>query len=365
MKHTLLAILLGSFPVLGFATGLNIWESSTVNSSLASANGAKAGNASVLALAPSSITQLNKAPTITASLTYYEVSTDYNIFGATTDYSQGDPIPAGFFTLPIGDDWTAGLAIYSRTAADISIPQISVVVPITAETRVRPITVSVAPTLAYQWNSLSFGVTVELLQSHYELYQKSCFVSCNDFKLKGSTSGWSGALSATWIINPELSVAFAHRFETKYSDSSIEFDLPEITSLYATWRVLNNLDWHFSYSHTGWENKGVRYTDYSDPFGLLVGVSNSHRIATSVNYRLDDWELRAGISADEAIDAFGGIDVRYRLGLGYHFTENLEADISGVFEDYAKKEFNTSDGLNLISVQNSGFALGAGLTYHF
>lgn len=362
MKRILLATLLGSFPVLSFATGLNFWESSTVNSSLASANGATGGDASVLALAPSSITQLG-APTITASLTFYEVSTDYNIFGATTDYSQGDPIPAGFFTLPVSDDLTAGLAIYSRTAADISIPQISVVVPITAETRVRPITVSIAPTLAYQWNNLSFGATVELLQSHYELYQKSCFIGCNEFKLDGSTSGWTGALSATWIVNSEFSVAFAHRFATKYSDSNIEFDLPEITSLYATWRALNNLNWHFTYSHTGWEDKGVRYTDYSDPFGLLVGTTDSHRVATSVNYRLNDWELRAGISADKAIDAFGGTDFRYRLGFGYHFTENLQADISGVFEDYAKKEFNTSDGLNLISVQNSGFALSIGITY--
>ena len=364
MKRTLLAILLGSFPVLGFATGLNFWESSTVNSSLAAANGAKVGDASVLALAPSSITQL-EAPTITASVTYYEVSTDYNIFGATTDYSQGDPIPAGFFALPINDNWAAGLAIYSRTAADISIPQITVVVPITAETRVRPITVSVAPTLAYKWNNLSFGVTVELLQSHYELYQTSCFITCNESRLKGSTSGWAGALSSTWIVNPEFSIAFTHRFATRYSDSNIEFDLPAITSLYATWEAIENLDWHFSYSHTGWEDKGVRYTDYSDPFGLLIGTTDSHRLATSVNYRLNDWELRAGISADEAIDAFGGIDVRYRLGLGYHFTENLQADFTGVFEDYAKKEFNTADGLNLISVQNRGFALSTGITYRF
>ena len=362
MKRILLAILLGSFPVLSFATGLNFWESSTVNSSLASANGAKVVDASVLALAPSSITQL-EAPTISASVTFYEVSTDYNIFGATTDYSQGNPIPAGFFTLPISDNWTAGLAIYSRTAADISIPQISV---ITAETRVSPITVSIAPSLAYQWKSLSFGITVELLQSYYELHQKRCSTGgCNESKLEGSTSGWSGALSSTWTVNPEFSVAFIHRFATKYSDSNIVFDLPEITSLYATWRARNNLDWHFSYSHTGWADKGVRYTDYRDPFGLLIGTTDSHRVATSVNYRLNDWELRAGISADKAIDAFGGTDVRYRLGLGYHFTKNLQADISGVFEDYAKKEFNTSDGLNLISVQNSGFALGTGITYRF
>jgi len=40
------------------ATGFNFWESSALNSSLAAANGARARDVSMLALAPYSITQL-------------------------------------------------------------------------------------------------------------------------------------------------------------------------------------------------------------------------------------------------------------------------------------------------------------------
>lgn len=169
---------------------------------MASANGAIATDASILALAPSSITQLN-SPTVTANVTFYEVTTDYDLFGAETQYKQSDPIPAGFFATPLNDNWSAGLAIYSRTAADISIPQISVIIPLTDETRVRPITVSVAPTLAYRWSQVSFAATLEYLYTEYELYQTKCgFRGCNDSKQKDTTSGFSGALSATWIVNP-------------------------------------------------------------------------------------------------------------------------------------------------------------------
>lgn len=364
MKRLVLITFVGLLPSLSHATGLNFWESSTVNSALASANGAIAKDASVLALAPSSITQLESA-TVTANVTFYEVSTDYDIFGSETQYKQSDPIPAGFFTTPLSDNWSAGLAIYSRTAADISIPQISVVIPITDKTRVRPITVSFAPTIAYQWQDLSFAATLEYLQSEYELYQTSCFFRCSENVVKDNTSGWTGSVSSTWLVNASFAVAFNHRFATQYSDSNIEFDLPSITSLYSTWSATKNLDWHFSYSYTGWEDKGVRYSDYSDPFSLLIGTQNSHRLASSVDYQLNDWSFRAGISADEAIDAFGGIDYRYRLGLGYRITQHLQADFSAVFEDYAKKEYNTSSGTNLISVQNDGLALGLGISYFF
>ncbi|MEZ9418284.1 OmpP1/FadL family transporter [Vibrio breoganii] len=342
------------------ATGLNFWESSSINSALASANGAKASDASVLALAPSSITQLD-SPTVTANVTYYRVSTDYYLFGAETDYEQADPIPAGFFSMPVSDNWYLGLAIYSRTAADISVPQITLV----PETRVRPITVSIAPTVAYRWNDASIGLTVESLQSQYLLEQEVCLIRCQDSKIEGTTSGWSGAISATWQVSQALSFAATHRLASQYSDANIEFDLPDITSLYATWSPLKNLDWHTTYSYTQWKNKGIRYTDYSDVIGLLVGASDSQRFATSLNYHIASWDLRVGLSLDEAIDAFGGNDIRYRVGAGYRFNTNWRTDIAFVFEDYARKEYNTNSGDSLVAVQNEGFAAGLGVTYTF
>ncbi|GEA49826.1 hypothetical protein VIN01S_06300 [Vibrio inusitatus NBRC 102082] len=342
------------------ATGLNFWESSSSNSALASANGAKASDASVLALAPSSITQLDN-PTVTANVTYYQVSTDYYLFGSETDYKQADPIPAGFFSMPVSDNWYLGLAIYSRTAADISVPQIV----LSPETRVRPITVSIAPTLAYRWNDVSIGLTVESLQSQYLLEQEVCTIRCRDNKIEGTTSGWSGAISATWQASPTFAIAATHRLASQYSDANIEFDLPDITSLYTTWSPLKNLDWHTSYSYTQWQGKGIRYTDYNDVIGLLVGASDSQRFATSLNYHIASWDLRVGLSLDEAIDAFGGNDIRYRVGAGYQFNTNWRTDISFVFEDYARKEYNTSAGDALVAVQNEGFAAGLGLTYTF
>ena len=82
------------------ATGFNFWESSALNSSLRAANGAWASDASVLALAPSSMTQLEDTQ-LSATLNFYSVSTDYEIFQKEAQYEVANPVPSGFFVLPL------------------------------------------------------------------------------------------------------------------------------------------------------------------------------------------------------------------------------------------------------------------------
>ncbi|MGL6260305.1 OmpP1/FadL family transporter [Vibrio sp. WXL210] len=362
-RFALLAV--AGYAPLCSATGLNFWESSTTNSALASANGAYAMDASILATAPSSMTQIERT-TVTGNVLRYQVDTDYDILGTLADYSKADPIPAGFMVMPINHRWYAGLAIYSRTAADISIPEFKMdplPIPILYETRVRPVVVSFAPSVAFKWDNFSVAATLEYQYAEYILEQDKCrpFLGCAE-DIHDQTSGWGGAISATWQISDAISLAATHRLESHFDDENIEFDLPSITSTYASWAINNNLVWHASYSLSRWQGKGIYYSDYSDPVGLLKGSQHSKRYATSVQYHLKALTLMAGVSLDEAIDAFGGEDIRYRVGLGYDINRHLRLDLTGFSEDYARKYVRVSDDLK-VDVQNSGYGIGLGLTY--
>ena len=110
--------------------------------------------------------------------------------------------------------------------------------------------------------------------------------------------------------------------------------------------------------------QGFTYTNYNDPIGLLIGYQNSQRLATSIEHNLGDWSLRAGISFDEAIDQLGGLDKRYRLGVGYKATKELTLNAAMVNEDYARKEATAGD-TTLVKVQNSGNAFSFGVDYTF
>lgn len=351
------------------ATGLNFWESSTSNSALASANGASAVDASILATAPSSMTQL-KSTTVTASVTRYQVDTDYDILGTKSSYSKANPIPAGFLVIPLESNWYVGLAAYSRTAADISISEFKLPPPLNLrildQARVRPIVVSFAPSVAYKMGDVSLGVTLEYQYADYLLERNDCnfWGKCSLETTEGNTNGWSGALSATWQANSWLTLAATHRLASDFGDSNIQFDLPSITSVYGTIAITDNWSWHNTFSLSRWDGQGVTYADYSDPIQLLKGSRHSKRYATSMEYRIGDLALRGGVSIDEAIDSFGGEDVRYRLGAAYSFSDNLTLDLSGFSEHYARKNVKVTNDLQ-VDVLNQGYGISLGMTYRY
>ncbi|ORT51233.1 hypothetical protein ST37_07790 [Vibrio sp. qd031] len=346
------------------ATGLGFWESSTSVSALAGAHGASAVDASALAINPSSIAQLDGATTSVAA-SRYQVDTSYAfVDGAlTTDYSTAEVIPAGFFTSPVNEQWHLGLAIYSRNAADISVPSIALIHP--KESNVAPIMVSLAPSIVYSKDNWSIGVTMEYIHSQYQL-EAECKTSwfCTDVSLQDTTSGWSGGISGTWQAQPWLSLAASHKFATDFGDQNIDIQLPSVTSLFTTIHATPDLNFHMSYSYSAWTGKGVRYTDYNDVFGLLVGYDDSQRLAGSIEYHLGKLMLMAGASVDQAIDVFGGTDVRVRAGLGYSITPNWRLDAAVVSENYSEKQEQVN-GVTVVNVQNEGLLLGLGVNYQF
>ena len=361
-KQSSIALILIGFSSTVEATGLNFWESSASNSALGSANGAYAVDASILATAPSSMTQIDYAM-VSASITNYRVDTDYYIFGTESDYSTASPIPAGFWVTPLENDWYVGMAAYSRTAGDITIP---VLVPmLTHETRVRPISVSFSPSVAYQYKDISVGVTLEYQYASYLLEQTICgFRDCELHSYQGITNGWSGGLSVTWKVNDYLSFAANHKFKSDYGNEDIRFYLPAITSFYATFYLVNSLYWHNSYSLSRWNGHGIHYADYNDPVGLLRGSRDSKRYTTSFNYEWRRLSLRGGFSIDQAIDSYGGNDIRYRLGLAFSMTEHIMFDLTGFKEHYAHKQYSSASAV-LVDVQNSGLGFSAGISYTF
>jgi len=272
------------------ATGFNFWESSALNSSLAAANGAWARDASVLALAPSSITQLQDTQ-LSATLNFYSVSTGYEIFSQEAQYEVENPVPSGFFVLPLRENWHFGVGIYSRTAADISVPRIPLLNP--DEVRLQPILISLTPSLAYRWGALSLGVSLEYIYADYGFDQIQCrpIAGCQKINLDGKSHGWSGNLSATWKISERLSLALSHQLPSDFDDENLQVALPPITSVYLSVRMTERLYWHNTYSYSQWKDKGMSFTGYPDNLGLLIGQKNSHRYATGLDYQLDKWRF--------------------------------------------------------------------------
>ena len=361
-----LSTFLFSYP--SFATGLIFWESSAVNTALAAANGAKATDASALALVPASITQL-KHKDISISVTHYQVTSDYDIFATASHYEKSNYIPSFFISSPLNQNWHFGIGMYSRTAADISIPKISMKIgqqfeiPLFYETRVTPIIVSASPSLAYRWGALSGALSFEYLYASYEFEQnRRQFGQDKLIKVDDSSQGYSGAISFTWQPMPALSLALKHQLNSRFDDPQVAFNLPSQTSAYLSVQPTSNWLLHASYSQTQWKNHGIYYTQYSDPFGLLVGAKNSRRIGISSSYQLNDWQLMLGFSQDEAIDSLGGEDLRYRLGLSYELTKNTTITAAWMEEHYARKEYK-NDKVSLVDVQNNGKAITLGIRY--
>lgn len=345
------------------ATGLNFWESSAFNSSLGAANGAWARDASVLALAPSSMTQLEDTQ-LSATLNFYSVSTDYEIFQQEAQYEVANPIPSGFFVLPLRRNWHFGMGIYSRTAADISVPSIILVNP--NEVRLKPILLSLTPSLAYRWGSLSLGVSLEFLYADYGFDQIQCrpIAGCEEIKLEGQNHGWSGNLSATWQFSGRVAVALSHQLPSDFHDENLQVALPPITRVYLSALMMEGLHWHHSYSYSQWKDKGMSFVGYPDNFGLLIGQKNSHRYATGLDYEFNQWRVGLGFSVDQAIDSFGGYDYRYRVGGGYQLAERWSVDFSYMNEQYAAKSADIS-GTTVVKVQNQGSSFSLGLRYLF
>lgn len=345
------------------ATGFNFWESSALNSSLAAANGARARDASVLALAPSSITQLQEAQ-LSATLNFYSVATDYEIFGQEAQYEVANPVPSGFFVLPLRNNWYFGLGIYSRTAADISVPRIPLLNP--NEVRLQPILLSLTPSLAYRWGSLSLGLSLEYIYADYAYDQTVCrpITGCDEFSLEGKNHGWSGNLSATWQISERVTLALSHQLPSNFDDESLQVALPPITSFYLSTRITDGFYWHNTYSYSQWNDKGMSFTGYADNLGLLVGQVNSHRYATGLDYEVDKWRFGLGFSIDQAIDSFGGNDYRYRAGGGYQLADRWALDFNFMYESYAAKSAEIS-GTPVVKVQNRGSSFSLGLRHLF
>ena len=348
---------------LANATGFNFWESSSLNSSLAAANGAWARDASVLALAPSSMTQLRDTQ-LSATVNFYAVATDYEIFGQEAQYEVANPVPSGFFVLPFRENWHFGVGIYSRTAADISVPGIPLVNP--DEVRLQPILISLTPSFAYRWGALSLGVSLEYIHADYGLDQIKCrpITGCEESNLEGKNHGWSGNLSATWQISERLTLALSHQLPSDFDDENLQVALPPITSVYLSARMTEGLYWHNSYSYSQWEDKGMSFTGYPDNLGLLIGQTNSHRYATGLDYQLDRWRFGLGFSIDQAIDSFGGNDFRYRVGGGYQLAERWGLDFNFMYENYAAKRAE-KNGTPVVKVQNQGSSFSLGLRYLF
>ena len=345
------------------ATGFNFWESSSLNSSLAAANGAWARDASVLALAPSSMTQLQDTQ-LNATVNFYSVATDYEIFGQEAQYEVANPVPSGFFVLPMRNNWHFGVGIYSRTAADISVPSIPLVNP--DEVRLSPILISLTPSLAYRWGALSLGASLEYIHADYGFDQIKCrpVAGCEEINLEGKNHGWSGNLSATWQINERITLALSHQLPSDFDDEYLQVALPSITRFYMSARMTESIYWHNSYSYSQWEDKGMSFTDYPDNLGLLVGQTNSNRYATGLDYQLDKWRFGLGFSIDQAIDSFGGNDYRYRAGGGYQLAERWGLDFNFMYENYAAKSANIG-GTPVVKVQNKGSSFSLGLRYLF
>ena len=181
------------------SSGFNFWESSPINTALGHANGAMAFDASALASNPATISQLTQAE-FQSHVMFYRVESDFSIFGDDNQYQSQNGIPSLFVTGELDSNAFLGFGIYSRTAGQLSLPQIgSDRFPLAYETVIKPVVVSVAPSFVYQWGNVSLGVTPELLigDFHFQQIKKGLGQQKHD-QFQGEEVGWSGKLSASY-----------------------------------------------------------------------------------------------------------------------------------------------------------------------
>ena len=347
--HIITTIVIISFINYGQATGLNFWETSSINTALASSNGSVAQDASVLALNPSAINGL-KEHQLLINLQYYNVTTKYNLFNKYTKYTVGDIIPSAFFIFPINEKYNQAFSIYSRTAADINIPQIfyGILFP---KTHVQPIVLSQKYSLSRKYNdNLSFAWSIERLVGHYLLEQK-------DKNISDTVQGFSGDLSVSFKLK-NMHFGVVNQFSSHFSDKNIEFKLPNIVKTFIAYSM-SDFNFFFNYSFSNWKGRGVFFDEYKDPIGLLKPSRDSHRYALALQYLFSQkLHYLAGVSIDSVTDNFGGHDVRYRLGSEYHYSKKFSYSLSFMYENYVEKYLDP-----IVSVKNTGWNISVGIQW--
>ncbi|SHG94301.1 OmpP1/FadL family transporter [Ferrimonas marina] len=343
------------------ASGLGFWEWSASATALANANGAAATDATVASQLPAAMQGLGESQVL-ASVVNYQVTTDYELpLMPELGYQTTDPIPS-MFAVHRQDQWSFGLGIHSRTAADIQVPQIRYLGQ--AEARLKPIVVSVAPSLSHSWGAWSLGVGGEWLVADYQLTSGDChwLLGCRGWEQSGRLSGSSFNLSGHWR-GDQHRVGVLWRAPTQFGNEEIDLDLPSMTVLSHSYQLRNQWQTHLSISHTAWEDRGVRFRDYADLFGLLVGHNHSWRVALGADYRWREWELRMGYSQEQAVDRLGGWDSRWRLGLGRTLLGRWQWDGSLMYERYAEKQQQVDPFT--VAIENQGLAVSTSLSYRF
>lgn len=289
------------------AGGFALYEWSNRSIGMATTGYTKGVDASVVALNPSLMTDLEGAKAL-GGIVLINPSSDVVVNGSSTKTKNKTyAVPHAYYTQQLNDDFWLGVGMYTRFGLGTFYPE-----GWTGDTDLQYVnltSVSLTPTVAYKVNDdLSVAVGLEILKGGISLEQHP------GTKYTAKTEGYAvgGNLSVAYDITDEFSAGFIYRAPMRMStrgeadrgaatnrDQKITATLPSSYTLGLSWEPVEEWLIEFDTIFTRWE-----LTDQMQYEGALTATDyldykNAWRFQLGTEYWVKEWlALRAGYIYD-------------------------------------------------------------------
>jgi long-chain fatty acid transport protein len=381
------------------AAGFQLNEQSTSGLGRAfSGDAAIADNASAISRNPA-LGVLFKDSQISLGATYIDPNIDVegttsigeiSISETSDDIAPSAVVPYGYFTAPIKDNISFGLALNSyfglKTDYSDDFPALSLAndAEITA--------IYVTPSLAWKIDELfSIGVGLNIVSVDASISSSIPNTSNDVLSLEGSDGNHGWHIGMAWTVNNSLNIGLSHRstidlklsgtarsdVQNFQSGAKLNFELPSTTELSAAYNITPHWLLSFTAAETSWTSfQGLEA--YLET-GTMLEVSNakwedSRRYALGITYSgCEKWAYRVGFSIDESATdiesrrlSIPDTDRRwFTVGATYHLDDksNLDFAIGYIGGDEAPIEDAGQTGTSF-SGEQSGSVNLFGLSYN-
>lgn len=382
------------------AGGFALYEWGNRALGMGTANYATGNDASVVAYNPAQMTKL-EGTNVYAGVTAISPSSDVYINGNKNQtQSQVFPVPHGYVTHQLNDDWSLGVGVFTRFGLGTDYNNDWAGSTLLKDALLE--TFSLNPSVAYKVNdNLSVAGGVEIIKGSFVLRKDvSPFAGGGGFKTDVDATSLAFNLGMLYDVNDMLSVGLTYRspvhFEGEGSaelkgsavpamnvtgGSKMTADFPASYTLGLGFKPIEDLTIEFDVVYTQWEQfdriefdfSGFSLPDTEEDFNY----KSTWRFQLGAEYLFTDaFAMRAGYvydqtptRADYASPMLPANDRQmFTLGAGYKW-DAWTVDLSGMYIiTKERKGMTMSDGFTSYKVDFKGgrtWGLGTSIGYRF
>lgn len=343
------------------AGGFALYEWGNRALGMGTANYATGNDASVIAYNPAQMTRL-EGTNVYAGVTAISPSSDVYINGGKNQtQNQVFPVPHGFVTHQLNDDWTLGVGAFSRFGLGTDYNNDWAGATLIKDALLE--TFSLNPTVAYKVNdSLSVAGGVEIIKGSF-VVRKDLFAAPvgGNFKTDVDATSLAFNLGMLYDVNDMLSVGLTYRSPVHFEghgsaqvqgslapvngegDCTMTADFPASYTVGLGFKPIQDLTIEFDVVYTQWEQfdriefdfTGFTLPDYQEDFNY----KSTWRFQLGAEYLLSDaFAVRAGYVYDQtptrgdyASPMLPANDRQmFTLGAGYKW-DSWTVDLAGMY----------------------------------